>query len=243
MITLRPSAERGTSRTGWLESRHSFSFNQYFDAAHVRFGPLLVLNDDVIAPGTGFGTHPHSNMEIVTYVLQGAVAHRDSTGTDAVIRAGEVQRMTAGTGVQHSEYNASESEELRLLQIWFLPDKHGYAPSYEQKAYDAALRLNTLLPVATGASESLSALRINQDLTMFISTLQRGRSLSHELAAERGAYVYLISGMVQVNGHDLAEGDAALLSGEARLALEATSDAEFVVFDLPLRFKTDYHMQ
>ena len=241
MVRIRRSGERGSTRMGWLQSWHSFSFNRYHDPAHVHFGPLLVLNDDIVAPASGFDTHPHQNMEIVTCVLEGAVAHRDSTGADAIIRAGEVQRMTAGTGVRHSEHNPSGSEPLHLLQVWFLPDRNGYAPSYEQKAFDAADRKDALLAVASGRGDA-GALAIHQDLTMYIATLAASRALRHNLAEGRGAYLFLISGTLDVNGAAIAAGDAAMVTDEIAVDIAADSDADFVLFDLPMTFQSDYRI-
>src|SRR2546427_461321 len=180
MITIRRAAERGHANHGWLDTWHSFSFDSYYDPAHVQFGPLRVLNEDFVAPGAGFPPHPHRDMEIITIVLEGAVAHRDSTGGEGVTRAGDVQVMTAGKGVVHSEYNPSD-ERLHLLQIWILPDARGRTPRYDQKAFPAEARRNALLPVVAG-SDTNGALRIHQDVTLYASELDAGKSVTHTLA-------------------------------------------------------------
>ena len=233
MITIRKATERGSTRMGWLTSYHSFSFNRYYDPEHVHFGPLRVLNDDFVAPGTGFGMHPHDNMEIITYVLSGEVEHRDSTGTHSVIRAGDVQRMSAGTGVVHSEYNRSTDEELHLLQIWLLPYKRGLAPSYDQRSFDAARRRNTLLRVVDGDSRG-DALTMHQHASMFVSALENGKTVEHALDPGRGAYLFIAAGTASANGVQLEEGDAVMVRDEAILAVSATQDAELVLFDLPM---------
>ncbi len=233
MITIRKAGERGSTRMGWLTSYHSFSFNRYYDPEHIHFGPLRVLNDDFVAPGTGFGMHPHDNMEIITYVLAGEVEHRDSTGTHSVIRAGDVQRMSAGTGVVHSEYNRSADEELHLLQIWLLPYKRGLAPSYDQRTFDAARRRNTLLRVVDGDARG-DALAMHQHASMFVSSLETGNTVEHAIETGRGAYVFVAAGAATVNGVLLGTGDAAMVRDEISLAISAQETAELVVFDLPM---------
>lgn len=233
MVELRKSEDRGKTTLGWLTSYHSFSFNQYYDLAHVHFGPLCVLNDDTIMPGTGFGAHPHDNMEIVTYVLKGALKHQDSLGTSGIIRASEVQRMSAGTGIVHSEYNESDVELVHLLQIWFLPNKRGLTPSYEQKNFRKEQRRNFLLLVASGQKE-LGGVFLHQDVTMYVSNLQVSHELTHQLENDRGAYLYLADGDVRVTGTALLKGDAVKVSGEQSISIRAATDSEIVLFDVPL---------
>lgn len=222
MITIRRSAERGHANYGWLDTYHSFSFDQYYDPRHVHFGPLRVLNEDRVEPGTGFPPHPHRDMEIITIVLEGAVAHRDSTGGEGVTRPGEVQVMTAGTGVTHSEHNPSPAERLHLLQIWILPDARGRTPRYDQKRFGTEARKNVLLPVVSGTGDD-GTLIIHQDATLYLSDLDPGRSLSHALAPGRRAYLFVSQGAVEVKGHTLGPGDWS--KGSARWTLRAPSRA------------------
>lgn len=231
MITIRKASERGTTRTGWLDSRHTFSFGQYRDPEFMGFRKLRVINDDRVAPGGGFGTHPHQNMEIVSYVVDGALEHRDSMGNGSVIGGGEVQRMTAGTGVRHSEFNASEDEPVRFLQIWLPPTRGGLEPGYEQRRFPREERRGRLelLVSPDGEDDSLS---IHQDARIFGAVLAEGDRVDHEIAPGRHAWVQVISGAVEVNGHELGEGDGAALSGEDSLAIEARQAAELLVFDL-----------
>ena len=233
MIDIRPAAERGLTKLPWLTSHHSFAFNDYYNPAHENFGPLRVLNDDTVAPGTGFGTHSHRDMEIVTYVLDGALEHRDSTGGRGVIEAGEVQRMTAGTGVAHSEYNASPTAPVHFLQVWFIPNRRGLTPGYEQRRFGEEQRRNVLLPVASGGKGGADVF-LNQDVTMYTSRLLAGREVAHTLAPARGAYVFVVDGAVRVNGVKLATGDAAKVSEEAQVTIAADGDTELVLFDVPL---------
>jgi quercetin 2,3-dioxygenase len=230
MITLRRSEERGRTQLGWLDARHSFSFNRYWDPEHVHFGPLVVLNHDVVAPGGGFQPHPHDNMEILTIILRGAVEHADSMGNTTVIRAGEAQRMTAGTGVRHSEVNHSKTDALELLQIWFAPETQDLVPSYEQKDFTSDLVPNTLVAVA--GRNIPGALHVHQDATTYRGFLEAGRTLAHTPAAERLTYVYVINGRLLVNGEGLASGDAAMITGEARLDFGAEASTDFIVFDM-----------
>lgn len=233
MLEIRKSEDRGRTKLGWLTSYHSFSFNRYYDPANVHFDPLRVLNDDIVMPGTGFGAHPHDNMEVVTYVLDGALRHQDSTGTDGVIRAGEVQRMTAGTGIEHSEYNESKAEPVHFLQVWFLPNRKGLTPSYEQKAFAKEQRKNVLLPVASGQKDQ-GSLFVNQDVTMYVSSLDASRKLAHEIGDRRGAYLYLVDGKISVGDVQLAKGDAVKVTQEKCIQIRAGADSEIVLFDVPL---------
>jgi hypothetical protein len=232
MITLRRSQERGHADHGWLKSLHSFSFADYYDPAHMGFGPLRVINEDRIAPGTGFGTHGHRDMEIISYVLDGELAHRDSMGNGSVIRPGDVQRMSAGSGVRHSEYNHAEGKATHFLQIWIEPDVTGIVPSYEEKRFADAEKQGRLRLVASpdGAEGSV---RIHQDARLYASRLAAGEALSANLAPGRLGYLHVVRGVVTVNGHSLAGGDAAKLQDETALALHAGGEAEVLLFDLP----------
>ena len=233
MLTLRPSESRGKANFGWLDSRHSFSFGEYFDPAHMGFGPLRVINEDWVAPGTGFDTHPHRDMEIVTYVLSGALKHQDSLGSSSIIRPGEVQRMTAGTGIRHSEHNPSAEEVVHLLQIWIIPDRRGYEPGYEQKPVLIADQPGRLHLIA-GPVGGEGAVRINQDAAIHAGRFNADDQVVFPLAAGRGAWVQVAQGGVSVNGHTLKAGDAIAAQAEDSLAIFADEAAEILVFDLPL---------
>jgi hypothetical protein len=231
MITLRKASDRGQTKIDWLDSRHTFSFGDYYDPKETGFSVLRVINDDWIAEAKGFGTHPHRDMEIITYVLKGAVAHRDSLGTETVIPAGDVQRMTAGTGIRHSEFNPSPSEPLHLLQIWILPEAAGLKPGYEQKTLgDRTKGKLTLVASHKGGD---GALKINQDTDLYIGALTKGQSAEKELASGRNAYVHVARGKLDLNGIALAEGDGAKISDESHLKFAAADDAEVLLFDLP----------
>jgi redox-sensitive bicupin YhaK (pirin superfamily) len=233
MIALRPADERGHVQIGWLDSKHSFSFGDYYDPRHQGWGPLRVINDDRIAAGAGFPTHPHRDMEIITYVLDGAVAHRDSTGGEGVIPAGDVQRMSAGSGIQHSEFNASKTDPLRLLQIWIIPDKRNVQPGYEQIRLDPAAKRDALKLIASNEATD-GVLTIQQDARVFASELSNGAKVSHTLAPGRRAWVQVAKGSVTLNGQRLAEGDGAGISDETLLELTgAEGGGEFLLFDLP----------
>lgn len=233
MLTLRASDARGKANFGWLDSRHSFSFGEYFDPAHMGFGPLRVINEDWVAPGTGFDTHPHRDMEIVTYVLSGALEHKDSLGSSSVIRPGEVQRMTAGTGIRHSEYNPLSDQVVHLLQIWILPDRKGHVPGYEQVPVAVHGQPGRLHRIA-GPGGGDGAVHINQDAAIHAGVLAAGDRVDFPLAAGRGAWVQVARGAVTVNGMALAAGDAVAARDEAALAIQADAAAEILVFDLPL---------
>ena len=232
MITVRPSDERGLARHGWLESRHTFSFADYFDPAHMGFRALRVINEDRVQPGEGFGSHPHRDMEILTYVIEGGLAHRDSTGSAMVLRPGEVQRMSAGTGIVHSEFNASREEPVHFLQIWIVPDRQGLDPGYEQRAFPLAERKGRLRLLAAPDGRD-GALLLHQDASVFGAVLEPGARLAHELAPGRHAWLQVVKGKLALNGHPLAAGDGASASGEERLVLESGDDAEILLFDLP----------
>lgn len=230
MLTIRPAAERGRARLDWLDSHHSFSFGEYYDPAHMGFRALRVINEDVVAPAGGFATHPHRDMEIVTWVLDGALEHRDSLGTGSVIRPGEVQRMSAGTGIRHSEFNSSKTDPVHLLQIWLLPERAGFPPSYEQRtvAFDAGTGLR-LIASPDGRDGSVT---LHQSADIWAARLAAGASATHALAAGRHAWVQVARGDVTLNGQALHAGDGAALSDEAAVTVRADSDAEVLVFDL-----------
>ena len=232
MITLRRGQERGYADHGWLKSFHSFSFADYYDPAHMGFGPLRVINEDRVAPGSGFGTHGHRDMEIISYVLDGELAHRDSMGNGSVIRPGDVQRMSAGSGVRHSEYNHATDRTTHFLQIWIEPNVTGIAPSYEEKRFSDADKQDRLRLVASpdGADGSV---RVHQDARLYVSRLAAGQSLAAGLPAGRLGYLHLVRGAVTVNGQRLAGGDAAKVSDETQLAISAEGDSELLLFDLP----------
>ncbi len=231
MITKRPAAERGIVDHGWLLARHSFSFASYYDPDHVHYRTLRVINEDTVQPGQGFGTHGHEDMEIVTYVLSGAVEHRDSTGQHGVLRPGDVQVMSAGTGVTHSEVNASRSEPLHLLQIWILPDAPGHRPNYDERHFAVEERRNVLRAIASG-DPSREALPIHQDAHVFASLLEAGHRVEHRLEAGRGAWIQVARGVVEVDGTRLEAGDGASVDDVEALAITAVQDAEFLLFDL-----------
>lgn len=231
MLTIRKSSDRGYADHGWLQSHHSFSFAGYYDPRHMGFGNLRVINEDRIAPGTGFGTHGHRDMEIVSYVLAGELAHKDSMGHTSVIRPGEVQRMSAGTGVMHSEFNHAAGQATHFLQIWILPEHQGIAPGYEQKMFADADKRGRLCLVASrdGARGSV---RLHADAALYAGLFSAGESATLDLDPQRKYYVHLVRGRLQVNGQALAGADAALLEQEERLVLEGGADAEVLVFDL-----------
>lgn len=232
MITVRPAAARGTANFGWLDSRHSFSFGHYHDPAHMGFGALRVINEDKVAPGAGFDTHGHRDMEIISYVLDGALEHKDSMGTGSVLHYGDVQRMSAGSGVRHSEFNGSKTEQVHFLQIWIKPNVQGIPPSYEEKNIPAAEKQGKLRVIASSDGREGSVL-IHQDASLYATILNGDDRVEHALAAGRTAYVHVIRGRVSVNGVDLKGGDALKLSDEARIELARAEAAEVLVFDLP----------
>jgi hypothetical protein len=231
MIVVRPANERGHANHGWLDSRFTFSFAEYDDPAHMGFRALRVINDDHIAAGQGFPTHGHADMEIITYVLSGAVAHKDSTGTSAVVRPGEVQRMTAGTGVRHSEFNASRTEELHLLQIWIFPERRGLTPGYEQKAFPPEELAGKLRLVADRAGSN-GAVQIHQDVAIYAARLAQGESVQHRIATGRHVWIHVARGELLLNGIALGAGDGAAISDETQLSFEGKSGAELLLFDL-----------
>jgi redox-sensitive bicupin YhaK (pirin superfamily) len=232
-ITLRPAAERGHANHGWLDSRHTFSFADYRDARHMNFGPLRVINEDRVAPGAGFPTHPHADMEIISYVLEGALEHKDSLGTGSVIRPGEVQAMSAGTGIRHSEFNHSKSDLVHFLQIGIIPDKRGVAPRYDQKVFPEAERRGRLRLVASTDGRD-GSIMIHQDASVFASTLEAGKAVTHAPKAGRKAWVQIARGEINVNGTRATAGDGLAIEGETSIEVKGVSaSAEFLLFDLP----------
>jgi len=231
MINIRRADERGHTKIDWLDSRHSFSFGDYFDPKENGFSVLRVINDDRVAAGQGFGTHPHRDMEIVTYVLEGAVEHRDSLGTRSVIPAGDLQRMTAGSGIRHSEFNPSQSEALHFLQIWILPEAAGLKPEYEQKTIGD--RTKGRLSLVASHAGGDGSLKINQDADLYIGSFSRDQAAEKEIAAGRQAYLHVARGRATLNGLLLSEGDGAKIIGEPHLKVAAVDDAEVLLFDLP----------
>lgn len=231
MIQVRKSADRGHANHGWLDTYHTFSFSSYQDRNHVHFRALRVMNEDRVEPGQGFGTHPHNDMEIVTYVLEGALEHKDSMGNGEVLRPGEFQRMTAGTGITHSEFNPSDTEPVHLYQIWLFPDQKGHTPSYEQKRFPDEQLHNRLRVVASPDAEE-GSLAIHQDAKIFLSKLEAGTSLEQPLAASRHAWLQVLRGSVTLNGVPLSTSDGAAVSDERLLQIEATDAAEIMLFDL-----------
>jgi redox-sensitive bicupin YhaK (pirin superfamily) len=231
MITLRKAVERGHARHGWLESFHTFSFAGYQDPRHVGFRDLRVINEDRVQPGRGFATHSHRDMEIVTYVIRGALEHRDSLGNGSVIRPGDVQRMSAGTGVSHSEYNASKSELVHFLQIWILPEREGMAPSYEQRHFSPEERADALRLVASRDGRD-GSVRLHQDVDLYATLLRAGKAVDLALRLGRHAWVQVVRGTGELGGVRLEAGDGAALSGEPALSLRAAEPSEVLVFDL-----------
>ena len=231
MLTIRKAQDRGYSELNWLKSWHSFSFSEYYDSRHMNFGKLRVINDDIIAGGGGFGTHPHRDMEIVTYVLDGELEHRDSMGNGSIIRAGDVQRMTAGTGIQHSEFNHSAEDDVRLLQIWCLPDRQGHRPGYQQKRFDNAGKQGQLRLVASrqGRDGSVS---LNQDVNMYAARLDGTEDIKHEIQPGRHAWVQVARGRLAVNGEPVSQGDGISVATAQMLHFDQGSDAEIIVFDM-----------
>jgi redox-sensitive bicupin YhaK (pirin superfamily) len=232
MLNLRKAEERGRANLGWLDSRHTFSFGHYHDPRHMGVGPLRVINDDRVAPGAGFPTHPHADMEIISYVLEGGLAHRDSIGTGSVIRPGDVQRMSAGTGIRHSEFNASETEPVHFLQIWIIPEKQGLAPGYEQKSFSADSKRGTLKLVGSRDGRD-GSVTIHSDVDLYATLPGDGGTVTHELATGRIGWVQVAQGTATLNGEQLRPGDGVALDAGATIALTGTSDdAEILVFDM-----------
>jgi redox-sensitive bicupin YhaK (pirin superfamily) len=231
MLTIRRSDERGQTKIGWLDSRHSFSFGDYYDPANESFGPLRVINEDWIAGGAGFPPHPHRDMEIVTYILSGAIAHKDSTGGGGVIRPGEIQRMSAGSGIVHAEFNASPTESCHLLQIWIMPSKAGIAPGYEQKTLDPDAMRNKLARIAAPEPRA-SEVRLVLDAEIWAAHLDAGVEVIHPLAQGRKAWLQVARGEVAVGDVVLAAGDAAAITDLAQITLKSNAESEVLLFDL-----------
>lgn len=232
MNTVRRSTERGHANHGWLDSHHSFSFADYFDPNHVEFGPLRVINEDRVAPGAGFGTHPHRDMEIISYVLSGELAHKDSMGTGSVIRPGDVQRMSAGSGVRHSEFNRSATEGLHFLQIWIKPDVFGIEPSYEEKHFADGEKQGRLRLIASSDGRDGSVL-IHQDASIYAGRFDAEEHASMELKPGRRGYVHVVRGEVRANGIALGAGDALKITQTPAVRIDGGRKAEVLVFDLP----------
>ncbi len=231
MLTIRKAEDRGHANHGWLNSYHSFSFANYYDPQHMGFRSLRVINEDTIASGAGFPTHPHRDMEIITYVVSGAVAHKDSIGNTETIGAGGIQRFSAGTGITHSEFNPSNTEALHLLQIWILPEQHGTTPSYEQKEFSTATKRGQWRALAN-RDETDGAVKLHQDAALYATLLEPGERLTYALNVDRHAWVQIVRGEVTLNGKTLDKGDAAAISQETKLVFEASTDAEILLFDL-----------
>jgi hypothetical protein len=231
MITIRPHDTRGKAELGWLDSRHTFSFGGYRDPAYMGFQDLRVINEDRIVPGAGFPLHGHSDMEIISYVLEGALEHKDSMGTSSVIRPGEVQRMSAGTGIRHSEYNHSQSEPAHFLQIWVLPDRDGLDPGYEQRAFPDDEKRNRLRLVASRDGRD-GSVTVHQDLDLYAAILGEGKSVAFEFRPGRHGWLQVARGLVRLDGELLRAGDGAAISDVARIALTGETESEILLFDL-----------
>ena len=232
MLTLRRMQGCGHSNLGWLESYHIFSFGGYYAPDHMGFSNLRVINDDTIAPGGGFATHRHDDMEIISYVLEGSLEHKDSMGNGSVIRPGDVQRMSAGTGVTHSEFNHSSDEPVHFLQIWLLPNRTGVEPGYEQRRFPLEDRREKLVLLVSPDGRN-GSIKSNQDALLYGTYLEAGQRLNHVLASDRRAYVHVADGKASVNGEDLGEGDAMAIEGLGEVELQGIHGAELLIFDLP----------
>jgi redox-sensitive bicupin YhaK (pirin superfamily) len=229
MITIRKAEERGHANYGWLDTHHTFSFAQYYDPQQINFRSLRVINEDKVIGGKGFHTHGHQDMEILTYVLEGELEHQDSLGTGSLIRQGEIQRMSAGTGIKHSEFNHSATNPLHLLQIWIIPDQKNLEPSYEQKAIEFSSHTLQLIASPTGAG---NAVKVHQDVNLYAGILPLGQSLTHSLAPSRYGWLQVARGQITVNGVHLRAGDGAAISEETSLAIQSLKDSEILLFDL-----------
>lgn len=230
-LTLRRAEERGKANFGWLDSKHTFSFGHYHDANHLGFGPLRVINEDRVAPGGGFPTHPHADMEIISYVFDGALEHKDSLGTGSVIRPGDVQRMSAGTGIRHSEFNASKKDPVHFLQIWIVPEREGLEPSYEQKTFDDQDKRGQLRLIGSRDGRG-GSVTIHQDVDLYAAILVSGESVTHELVTGRGAWIQVARGAVSLNGKALKAGDGASVATAGTLRIKGENDAEILLFDM-----------
>lgn len=232
MLTVRRSNDRGLTEHGWLKSRHTFSFAEYYDPEHMHFGPLRVINEDRIAASSGFDTHPHRDMEIISYVISGGLQHRDSMGNVAVIKPGEVQRMSAGTGVLHSEYNDESDKETHFFQIWIMPNKRGVQPGYGQKSFEKELASQKLVHVISTDGRD-GTIGIHQDADMYISRLKKSEELEFEIGDDRRMWLQVVKGNVEVNGEKLATGDAIAATDVATANIKASDDSEMILFKLP----------
>ncbi len=231
MITIRHADERGQADHGWLNTNFTFSFAHYHDPDHMGFRSLRVLNDDVIGPAGGFPTHGHDNMEIVTYVIEGALEHRDSMGTGSVLRPGDVQRMSAGTGITHSEFNHSKSESLRLIQVWLLPEERGITPEYEEKSFSDDAKRNQLCLMVSADGRN-GSMRIHQDASIYSSIIEEGAEIIHSITPGRHVWIQIVRGAIDMNGTLLSEGDGASLSEETVITITGRQETEFLLFDL-----------
>ncbi len=230
MITVRNAHERGRTTIGWLDSRHTFSFGQFYDPANMGFGPLRVINDDVVRPGAGFGEHGHADMEIISYVLRGALEHRDSLGSGSVIRPGDVQRMSAGTGIRHSEFNHSRDDDVRFLQIWIEPERKGITPGYEQKSFD--LNANGRMALVASRDGRMGSLTIHCDIDLYAARLSAGQAVAQSLEATRQGWFHVATGSLSLNDVVLSEGDGAALRDETILEIITTEPSEILLFDM-----------
>jgi quercetin 2,3-dioxygenase len=231
MITIRPANERGGGNHGWLKTKHTFSFADFWDPKWMGFRSLRVINEDRVAPNTGFPTHPHRDMEIITYVLAGKLEHKDSLGTGSVILPGDGQRMSAGSGIRHSEFNPSPNESVHFLQIWIHPEKAAIPPSYEQKSFPEAEKRGKLRTIASRDAKD-GSVKINQDASLYVSLLKPGEEVSHEFAAGRFGWLQVARGAVELNGEKLTQGDGAAISDEKIVTIKGAEDAEILLFDL-----------
>lgn len=231
MITLRRSNERGGGDYGWLNTKHTFSFSDYWDPRWMGFRSLRVINEDYVAPAAGFPTHPHNDMEIITYILEGQLEHKDSLGTGSVILPGDGQRMTAGRGIRHSEFNPSKSQRVHLYQIWIMPEKKGLEPSYEQKSFPAEEKQGKFRLIASPDAKE-GSVKINQDARLFVTLLQPGQEVGHSFAEGRHGWLQVAKGEVELNGQRLVQGDGAAISDEQKLSVKGTKDSEVLLFDL-----------
>jgi redox-sensitive bicupin YhaK (pirin superfamily) len=231
MLTVRHAEERGSTSFGWLDSRHTFSFGHYYDPQFMGFGSLRVINEDRVKPNQGFDTHGHQDMEIISYVLEGALEHKDSMGTGSIIRPGDVQRMSAGTGVRHSEFNASASEPVHFLQIWVLPERQGLAPSYQQQAFSDETKRGQLKLVGSrdGRADSIT---IHQDINLYATVLGDGETVTHQLAVDRKGWLQVVRGSVKINGKQLTAGDGVAMDAGNAITLTGVSDTEVLLFDM-----------
>ena len=231
MITVRKSNERGHANHGWLDTKHTFSFSSYYDPRFMGFRELRVINEDKVEPDTGFGTHGHNDMEIISYVVEGQLAHKDSTGGEEVLKAGEFQRMTAGTGIRHSEFNPSGEDKVHFLQIWINPSERGLTPGYEQKPFSREEKLNKLKLVVSPNAHG-DSLKINQEVSLYSSVLEKGVKVEHSFGTERHGWIQVISGEIEVNGFVASEGDGVSISSEEKIEISSNAESEFLLFDL-----------